>query len=280
MNSGSQRKRARNADALALAAATSRADSGRRSSREADLRQQLAHALARACRSGSSCGRSMRLGDDVADRHARIERAVRVLEDHLDAPAQRAQRSPRRACVEVDAVEQDLARRSAARAAGCSGPIVVLPQPDSPTRPSVSPRRMSKLTPSTALTSPTVARNSAPSVDREVHLRPRTSSSDVALRPARRLPAHRRVVVPTLMRSLPISRQPAFSQQAECCPPPTGSSSGGGLGAARYGEAAARHEGAAGGEPRQVGRLTLDRRRAAPCAAGPGAGPSAAAPSV
>jgi len=32
-----------------------------------------------------------RLGDDVADFHARIERAVGVLEDHLDAPAQRAQ---------------------------------------------------------------------------------------------------------------------------------------------------------------------------------------------
>ena len=31
-------------------------------------------------------------------------------------------------------------------------PVVVLPQPDSPTRPSVSPRRIEKLTPSTALT--------------------------------------------------------------------------------------------------------------------------------
>ena len=31
-------------------------------------------------------------------------------------------------------------------------PVVVLPQPDSPTSPSVSPRRIAKLTPSTALT--------------------------------------------------------------------------------------------------------------------------------
>src|SRR4029077_14951467 len=31
-------------------------------------------------------------------------------------------------------------------------PVVVLPQPDSPTRPTVSPRRMSKLMPSTART--------------------------------------------------------------------------------------------------------------------------------
>ena len=35
-------------------------------------------------------------------------------------------------------------------------PIVVLPQPDSPTRPSVSPLRMSKDTPATALTVPTL----------------------------------------------------------------------------------------------------------------------------
>ena len=34
-------------------------------------------------------------------------------------------------------------------------PVVVLPQPDSPTRPSVSPRRIVKLTPSTARTTPT-----------------------------------------------------------------------------------------------------------------------------
>src|SRR3972149_552088 len=35
-------------------------------------------------------------------------------------------------------------------------PTVVLPHPDSPTRPSVSPRRTSNVTPSTALTQPTV----------------------------------------------------------------------------------------------------------------------------
>jgi hypothetical protein len=35
-------------------------------------------------------------------------------------------------------------------------PTVVLPQPDSPTRPSVSPGAIWKLTPSTALTRPTV----------------------------------------------------------------------------------------------------------------------------
>ncbi len=42
--------------------------------------------------------------------------------------------------------------------------VVVLPQPDSPTRPSVSPSRMSKLTPSTACTVPTRRRSTAPFV--------------------------------------------------------------------------------------------------------------------
>ena len=40
--------------------------------------------------------------------------------------------------------------------------VVVLPQPDSPTRPSVSPSRMSKLMPSTACTVPTRRLNTAP----------------------------------------------------------------------------------------------------------------------
>ena len=40
--------------------------------------------------------------------------------------------------------------------------VVVLPQPDSPTSPSVSPRLMSSETPSTARTLPTVRRNTAP----------------------------------------------------------------------------------------------------------------------
>ena len=48
-----------------------------------------------------------------------------------------------------------------------SRPTVVLPQPDSPTRPSVSPRRISKLTPSTAWTTADRALQDA-AVDREV----------------------------------------------------------------------------------------------------------------
>src|SRR6202045_5198931 len=41
-----------------------------------------------------------------------------------------------------------------------ASPSVVLPEPDSPTTPSVSPLRTFRLTPSTALMCPTVERNS------------------------------------------------------------------------------------------------------------------------
>src|SRR5882757_9797774 len=51
----------------------------------------------------------------------------------------------------IDPLEE--IRRSKAR------PRVVLPEPDSPTTPSVSPLRTARLTPSTALMCPTVERN-------------------------------------------------------------------------------------------------------------------------
>ncbi len=43
-------------------------------------------------------------------------------------------------------------------------PVVLLPQPDSPTRPRVSPRRTSNDTPSTAFTLPTWRRMTAPAI--------------------------------------------------------------------------------------------------------------------
>ena len=48
-------------------------------------------------------------------------------------------------------------------------PVVLLPQPDSPTSPSVSPLRISKETPSTAFTVPTCGLEDA-RPDREVDL--------------------------------------------------------------------------------------------------------------
>ena len=54
-------------------------------------------------------------------------------------------------------------------------PTVVLPQPDSPTRPKVSPLRMSKVTPETALTLPTWRRKTAPDSTGNSLTRSRTS---------------------------------------------------------------------------------------------------------
>src|SRR5665213_1793388 len=59
-------------------------------------------------------------------------------------------------------------------------PIVVLPQPLSPTRPKVSPRRIVRSTPSTAFTSPILRRVTIPSVIGKCMRRPRTSTSGPA----------------------------------------------------------------------------------------------------
>src|SRR5215813_13778410 len=66
-------------------------------------------------------------------------------------------------------------------AVGCSAArmsfeVVVLPQPDSPTRPRVWPRFMVKLTPSTALTQPRLLPSREPPTAK-YFLRPRTSSN-------------------------------------------------------------------------------------------------------
>src|SRR6185437_1560987 len=56
-------------------------------------------------------------------------------------------------------------------------PVVVLPQPLSPTSPRVSPRRTVKSMPSTALTSPTLRLMTIPSVTGKCICKPRTSRS-------------------------------------------------------------------------------------------------------
>ena len=94
-----------------------------------------------------------RLADDRADRLARVQRRVRVLEDHLHLAPQRHHlacatasrcRGPRSTIEPLVGSSS----RSSSRA------VVDLPQPDSPTMPSVSPRITSNETPSTARTAP------------------------------------------------------------------------------------------------------------------------------
>ena len=94
-----------------------------------------------AARSATMPWTRERLGDDLAHRHARVERAVGVLEDHLHPAAHRAQlgvverrRGP--------APRRGPGRWSAARAAGCSGRWWSCRSRTRRRGPSVSPRRI------------------------------------------------------------------------------------------------------------------------------------------
>ena len=80
-----------------------------------------------------------RLADDRADRHARIERGVRILEDDLHVAAERAQRARPSAVTSAPLNQTSPELGSISRR--MQRPVVDLPQPDSPTSPSVSPAR-------------------------------------------------------------------------------------------------------------------------------------------
>ena len=107
-----------------------------------------------------------RLGERLTHGHARVEGAVGVLEDELSAGAGAAQldsptaargRAPRNARCPMSAPSRRNARR----------PTVDLPQPDSPTRASVSPAATESETPSTARTT-AVGRANQRAPDHEV----------------------------------------------------------------------------------------------------------------
>src|SRR6516162_11023233 len=81
-----------------------------RFARQPYLVQKIADPRVRfGCRFGETEA-AYRLGDDVANPHAGIETRERVLEHHLHAPPQRAQRA-RGQVVDTASVEDDLARR-------------------------------------------------------------------------------------------------------------------------------------------------------------------------
>jgi hypothetical protein len=94
--------------------------------------------LVGSARWAPACGWSQRLADDRAHRHARVQRGVRVLEDDLHV-ARSARSSSLPAVVTLLAVEADLAFGGLDQAQDAARPVVLLPQPDSPTTPSVSP---------------------------------------------------------------------------------------------------------------------------------------------
>ena len=128
-------------------------------------------------------------------------------------------------------------------------PVVVLPQPLSPTRPSVSPRLIVKSTPSTAFTSPILRLQHDALGDREVH--------GEAAHLEQRCRSARAVHAATSCAGARARR--CGSRRRDGPPSPAGSSGGRAWAQALDGEAAARAEGAAAVEPRQIGRLALDR---------------------
>ena len=85
-----ERERAGEADALALAAGELVRVAGGGVGRQADDIEELAHALARLAPLGDAVD-AERLTHDPPHAVARVQGRVRVLEDHLHAPAQRPQ---------------------------------------------------------------------------------------------------------------------------------------------------------------------------------------------
>ena len=83
--------------------------------------------------------RERTFGNDVADAHARIERRKRVLKHHLDARGVLAPGGHHRLAGEFAPAPMLASRMPAA-----TRPSVDLPQPDSPTSPSVSPFAMAQ----------------------------------------------------------------------------------------------------------------------------------------
>ena len=136
----SQHQRAGDRDPLPLPAGELRA--GKRPAASAGSPTALQHArrpASRAWRPSATRMHPQRLGERLADGLRRVERAVGVLEHDVQvdgcdpAPPQRR--------------PGDVRRREAHRPVGrrlrprMAWPIVDLPEPDSPTRPRVSPRR-------------------------------------------------------------------------------------------------------------------------------------------
>ena len=125
-----------------------------------------------------------RFGDLLADRHHRVERRHRLLEDHRDLVAAHVAHL---LLGELEQIAPSSRIEPATMRPGGSGisrisesAVMLLPQPDSPTIARVSPAATSKSTPSTALTMPWRVKNQAwPNVSRR--LREKLASFDRTL---------------------------------------------------------------------------------------------------
>ena len=104
-------ERAGDRDALPLAAREFVREFAAVGRRQLDLPQQVFHALLQVGLVLGEIEGTDRLGDDVEHAPARVEAGVRVLEDHLHAPAERGHVGPAVAASHVVAVELDRAGR-------------------------------------------------------------------------------------------------------------------------------------------------------------------------
>ena len=93
---GSHAERPRDADALALPAGELVREAVVVLGREPHPLEQALHGAAQLG-AGLDAVQAHRVADDLHDALARVERRVRVLEDHLHLAAQRPQRAPRQA---------------------------------------------------------------------------------------------------------------------------------------------------------------------------------------
>jgi hypothetical protein len=144
---GIQREGAGDAEALPLAARELVRVLRRRLGPEADAREQPLHPLL-ALDARHAGEVPERLGDDLAGGHSRVERRVRILEDDLQVLAPLAHLLARE---RGDLLALELHRAEVGSISRTTDfAVVVLPQPDSPTSASVSPRSTVKETSSTA----------------------------------------------------------------------------------------------------------------------------------
>ena len=134
---GPRGQRARDGDPLTLAAGEAEREPVEHRVGEADLREQLEHALAPR-RRGAETLAAKGVEQDALDVPARVERAQRVLVHDGDARSR-----ARGACARAAPTRRDRAVApsppSSDSSPSASRAVVLLPEPDSPTMPSVSP---------------------------------------------------------------------------------------------------------------------------------------------
>ena len=197
---------------------------------------------------------AQRLGDRRADRHPRVERGVRVLEDHLDRAAAALQLAARRA-TQTSSPSKTIEPASGSSSRMMQRARVVLPLPDSPTIPSVS----------------VALERERDAVDRRQRGGGGSRSSRLEQRAAQVEALDQAVDLEqrrALARSRRVSGERAGGRGASG---PAGSELHRHVGARLAARRAARLERAARRQPREVGRLAGDRARRAALAGASGA---------